>query len=447
MKHKIKKTHIATADVIDLRDSNERYARTLNKPSNTFNLTEQLPNDVLLHIFSFLDFKDLTRLAYVCTSWRNLINTSPGLWREMYLKLTCRLHSAQNVRTYWYASRFGSYLRELIIHCLHHKNNFCKNMAVCVRKMLLNLHATSLTSLNIFGVKLFGVSSPIMMSLASILTRFLTRNPCLQHFKMPLALWRVTAGKKVLNTVLTVCKGTLESLMIHGFFLPPKFGQKPADFDQLTNGILSLKNLTKLGIDYFILNDVFINALSKSNTKLKRLKMFDMDVRCTVPKVTHNSWRNLTVASPEMQVAFFGYSVPDVMIAKLDSILPIYDIRVGVVGFGPRNRTSMSAVLKHITENFSGTLVKLQLDIDTTDRIDTAFLRLVRQSKHLIRVTVSARFTNSKIKKTVLNVVRERRRRLHLETLPENTSKRARKTSVNGQGSSTPDAAAPRDGI
>lgn len=305
MKNKIKKTHFTTADLIDLRETNQRYARQLNHPSTVWNLTEQLPREILLHIFSFLDLTDLTRLAYVCTAWRNLINATPGLWRTMYIKLSCRQYSLNNVKDYWYANRFGGHLRELFITCVHHKNHeTCNNMGVCIRKLLLHLRPTGLTTLSIYSGRLYGVSGPITTSIVTILKRMLSRAPKLQHFKMPLALWRVPAGKNVLNTLLSVSRCTLQSLMIHGFFLPPNFGQKPAEFDQLTSGILSLNHLTKLGIDYFILNDAFIDALARSTTKLQKLKMFDMDVQSTLPNVTHKSWQNLVSKSCFLKYRF-----------------------------------------------------------------------------------------------------------------------------------------------
>ncbi|XP_059153254.1 uncharacterized protein LOC131939020 [Physella acuta] len=264
------------------------------------------------------------------------------------------------------------------------------------------------------------------------LTRILSRSQHLKHFGMPFAFWRISDGIKVLDTVLSVSKGSLQSLFVEGFFQSDAIHPQSDEFDRVNNGILSLNRLTELGIDYVFLSDAFVNAMARSYARLKKLKLFDNHYLMYRVEIQQSSWVKLTQACPEIKVALYTNSDSDWIITMLDPVLPIYDLRMNMSVLRYFRRGSVARLLEHIKTNFSHSLVELHMVAGKKEKIDGVFLRLVRQCTHLVHVNVSARFTNPKIKKTVLDIIQKRRRQLHLEKFPETSHKRMRKNTTDG---------------
>ena len=45
---------------------------------------QKLPNEVLFHIFCFLDRKELEKCSFMCKSWYNSVNDE-NLWKRLFL--------------------------------------------------------------------------------------------------------------------------------------------------------------------------------------------------------------------------------------------------------------------------------------------------------------------------------------------------------------------------
>lgn len=259
-----------------------------------FNFVEQVPKELLLYIFSFLDKNTLLRLLTVCKSWRNLILNSPKLWRNKHLKLACSRQSLHSKRSYSYAKRFGAHVRRLSISCEHPQGHACKFMAICLRKVLRSLRHPSLTSLKITDLRLGSAGGVTVASLCQVMMRVLSDMDNLQCFLMTSSLWPLQEGVRVIDTIVSVFRGTLRSLVIDGFFQDGALPQPSTQYDQITNGILSLTRLTKLGVDYLLLTDSFVTALSSSHARqLKILKLTLEDLNPRTPKILKTSWANL----------------------------------------------------------------------------------------------------------------------------------------------------------
>ncbi|XP_059153248.1 uncharacterized protein LOC131939015 [Physella acuta] len=432
----LNKMFITTKDLAENGQAKQKFNLKLPNYSMSSYLPDQIPQHVLLQIFTYLDRTDLIRLAGVCKYLRDLIFTSPQIWRTIRLKLSCSQYPLRNKSALWYAKLFGIHFKDLLIDCeIVRQHNFCKNMAVCLRNLLLSLGQTRLTSLVIKYGQIVHASVPVVSSLVEILTRFLTRCRDLKIYGMPCALWTVQDGSKVLDTLWSTSRGSLKSLRLEGYFVPPKDGRRPAEFDRVTTGILSLTHLTTLGIDYCVLNDAFINSLSRANIKIKLLILFDVEVEGDWTQISKNAWVNLTQACPEMKVSFITNGSPDRMIAKLEPALNFYSIRIYVDVSANRTAPKVGEVLRHITTNFSRSLVKFEMVVDIDDRITTSVLHLVRHCQHLVHVKISAMFPNPKIKETILKLIQNRRRQIYLRKYPNTANKRARTNKVKGPGS------------
>ncbi|XP_059153245.1 uncharacterized protein LOC131939013 [Physella acuta] len=432
-----KKIYITTKYLPENGQAKQKFNLKLPNNSMSSYLPDQIPQHILLQIFTYLDSTDLLRLAGVCKYLRDLIFTSPQIWRTIRLKLSCSQYPLCNKSALWYAKLFGIHFRKLRIDCDHVcEHIFCKTMAVCLRNFLLSLRQTTLTSLVVKFGQITHASVAVVFRLVEILTRILTRCRDLQHFGMPWALWTVQDGSKVLDTLWSTSRGSLKSLRLEGYFVPPKDGRRPAEFDRVTTGILSLTHLTKLCIDYCVLNDAFVNSLSRANTKIKMLMLFDVDFNGALTIISKNAWLNLTQACSEMKVSFITNGSPERIIAKLEPVLNVHTIRIYVDVSANRNAPKIGEVLRHITTNFSRSLVKFEMTVDVDDRITTSLVHLVRHCQHLVHVKIKAKFPNPKIKETILKLIQNRRRQIYLRKYPNTANKRARTSKANGPGSS-----------
>ncbi|KAK9898514.1 hypothetical protein P389DRAFT_208646 [Cystobasidium minutum MCA 4210] len=91
----------------------------------------QLPEEIFLHIASYLSQRDLVRAAQVNQTWRNVLHSRPQLWTTMYLNLTAKdfrkapsaKASPTNCRIKFYEERLpedgGRHLLHLSIHVRH----------------------------------------------------------------------------------------------------------------------------------------------------------------------------------------------------------------------------------------------------------------------------------------------------------------------------------------
>ncbi|XP_059175902.1 uncharacterized protein LOC131955700 [Physella acuta] len=444
--NRVRKTTVTSTVLLALDQTKEKYVM-LNKPSNVPYLTSLIPQEILIKIFSYFDLKDLVKLAGVCKSWRDLIHGTPQFWWNAHLKLSCKKQSKLRQNSYLFAKLYGSRCRNLVISCEHrfHYLGCCRTMIVYLRKLLLLLHPPNLTSLKISDARIGCERESVMSSILQILTRMLSRFDRLECFAMPFAKWQVLEGTKVFDAVISASKETLQILMIEGFFhiLRELIVGIPVDFDAVTNNILSLKNLKKLGIDYFVLTDDFVNALSTSCIKLKTLRICVPFCGVDTKIITQSCWVNLVKDFPTMTVelSFAGlFEDPTVSIpAVLDPVLPINKIRLDLRdGYNRHTEPNIGAVLLHISTHFSRCLVKFEMDIDNFDNpIDGALEILVRNCQRLLHLKASAHFASPHTRQRVLDLIQARRQRLieckHLEI----SNKRRKLNPPDGPGSST----------
>ncbi|XP_059175901.1 uncharacterized protein LOC131955699 [Physella acuta] len=245
----------------------------------------------------------------------------------------------------------------------------------------------------------------------------LSRFDRLECFAMPSAEFTYPEGIKVLKTVTSASKESLQSLLIEGFFHTPDeiiMGEH-VSFDGVTKYILSLNNLKKLGIDFFILTDDFVNALSTSSAKLEKLKINASFISFSTKNISQISWLNLTKACPKMKVEISVDSTvetPTISIPiLLEPVLPINKIRLEINDLYYRHaQPKIGAVLQHISNHFSGSLVKFEMDIDNRDDpIDGVLQIFVQSCPRLLHLTVSAHFASPHTQQHILDLIQARR--------------------------------------
>ncbi|XP_059155391.1 uncharacterized protein LOC131940674 [Physella acuta] len=413
----------------------------LNGQSDGSSFLGKLPSVVLVNIFRFVDNKnELLRLASVCRSWRDLIYTTPTLWRNMHLEFCCNCKCLNRKTAFSNVKRFGCHLYELSISiCEHHKYHvFCNFLVIDLRKLLLSLHHSTLKSVKIDDIIVLETSCRTMSGISRDLTSMVSRLDRLQCFKMTKSQWPIEEGNNLINTVLTTSRGTLQSLDIDRFFHTRLLAEKPVKLDQLTTGILSLTRLTKLGIDYILLTDDFVTSLSRSHAgQLQKLKlMASAAMNQLIPKISSNCWEKLTEACPAMKVAFYVdgwvFNFLNLNLGILDPVLPIYKIRI----LNLARCFTMATVLTYITTHFSKSLVQLDGNLNSfIETIDADFLNLVRECLQLIYINVSGYFRSQTTVQTAMRLIRERNRRHNMKTSQGPPNKRAKTGPVNGQHS------------
>ncbi|XP_059153243.1 uncharacterized protein LOC131939011 [Physella acuta] len=433
-----------TSSVLPALKKRKTYHQKLNKPSKVNYMRDLIPEHICIHIFRFLSIEDLIRVAGVCKGFRELIHSTPRVWRDMHLRLSCKVQKLdlEPEVVCKYAIQFAAHCQKLTINYYH-----CLKMADSIRNLLVNLRPISLTSLVIIGARRSISEVPEVSCIIEALTRMLSGRKRLQKFGMTFAFWEVSDGIQVLEPVLSMSKGTLESLRIEGFFDWSGFNQKPVEFNRLTTSILLLNNLTELGLDYGFLTDAFVNALARSNPRLKNLRLFD-EVSHDSTSILKDTWVNLTESCPEMKVAFRIHCLtrrsPVSILGMLDPVLKVRDLRILYKEDGAfYDWSDVSDALYDIRSWYRESLVTLVLDVENTDKIDKSFLQLVRQCEHLVYVNVSANFHKPGTEKTVMKLIQQRRRKLNMKKTPQTSSRCLRKHPAEGPSSNTADTKEP----
>ena len=237
-----------------------------------------LPPDMLLRVFSFLEKNEQLHMSAVCKPWRQLIFSSACLWRKRQLTLRCSRHSRHSRHAFFYARRLGRYLHKLSVACEHPSNHACRSIAVCFRKLMTGLKApSSLRSFKVTDLKLRHTRASVLLDISTSLERFIYSLHHLRCFQMSNSHWPAQEGLKVISSVLTSCQDSLHTLRIDGFFVPRFVPTRATDV--LTSGLGHLTRLSKLSIDYFYLNDQSVLALASTRRgQLRSLKLVACDV-------------------------------------------------------------------------------------------------------------------------------------------------------------------------
>ncbi|GFO19960.1 F-box only protein 39 [Plakobranchus ocellatus] len=393
------------------RRSDEKVCDGLCLPS--------LPSETLLHIFSFMDKNEQLRMSAVCKTWRQLIFSSPQLWRRRQLTLRCSRHSKHSRNAYFYARHLGRYLHKLSVACEHPNNHSCRSMAICFRKLLMGLKTpfpSALRSFKVTDLRLRFARASVLLDISTALERFIYSLNHLQCFHMSNAHWPAQEGLKVMKSVLTSCPDSLHTLRIDGFFLPRFVPPKAADV--LTTGLSSLTCLSKLSIDYFYLCEQSVVALASSRRgQLRVLKLVACDVNPHSRFVPRAAWLALSRACPSMRVkvAVQGFTVSPAQSLPLllSPAFRLHNLRLDIGNqftFLDMPRLNMAAVLAHVTRHFRRRLTRFEMDIDNhNDTLDAALVRMVRKCRNLVSVKVTAYFSQPETDAVVRDLVRARR--------------------------------------
>ncbi|XP_059173838.1 F-box only protein 39-like [Physella acuta] len=448
---KFKSTTTVSVSIPETDETGEIPQNDVDNESDILHPWDQLPLVVMLNVFDYLESSDLLRLATVCKTWRDMIQNTAHFWRQMHLKLNCNSESSHSEISCSYAEMFGSYLRKLSISCHHeHNTDICKCMDKDLLQLLLNLNQPNLTSLKITDLELQGVRK-CHKTICGTLTQMLSSFSSLQCLELSNVKFQYNEAFEILDTVISASGENLQSLVIDGLFRVCLLDYTSNEVDRLTNKILSLSCLTKLGIDYLHLTNAFVIALSRSHAgQLKKLKIvarsfmhYDTDDHfdCMVSTL---AWCALKVACPSMKVAFVmdGTTLSrfDSITEIMDPVLPIYKIRLMLGSY----ENDIATALNDIAASFRRSLLKFEMELSSTnDEIDEAFLDLVLDCKKLTLVTVSVNFSYPGTEMIAHQVTQQRKRYQDLMASLEKAQQHAQANTVNGPGSGTADATAP----
>ncbi|XP_059173870.1 F-box only protein 39-like [Physella acuta] len=407
---------------------------------------ELLPKQILIKIFDYLQQNDFIRVATVCQSWRYVVNHTPKFWRKIHLRLSCKHKPMYRRKACWLAKTMGRYFQEVYVSCNHkHDGINCKNVRYEFCELLSCLpNKLNLTKLKITDLLLESPLCFVIRIIRVLITRLLSKQDRLECFQMSSANWPVHEGNNVLYVLFSVARGTLQSLLIDGFYEEISFDYGPEVFDNLFSGILSLSRLTKLGIDYVFLSDFFLAELSRTFAgQLKVLKVTTSQVDRKTSILSRSSWVTLTKACPALKVAFTINGMCSLFktIRKLSPVVPVYKLRLSLRS-GPNSPDvgsfSIAALLGHVTMSYRHTLVKFELDFGRKSGfIDLAFLMLVKKCQHLVYVETPKQFSHPESERVVRNLIQQRRRKLNMRLPGYVVNKRVKINPVNQAGPSS----------
>ncbi|XP_059173896.1 F-box only protein 39-like [Physella acuta] len=428
-----------------------RFGRNYNGNFDGSAQWDRLPDGILVKIFSKLDQKDLMKAARVCQSWQEVINSTALFWRKIHLKLQRSKNKKYCQKAVHHIRKRGIYFRELSVTCCHgnETTGFAQTIDCFCRLVQTLPMQLNLTKLKISDLRLHGVWNNLGL-VRKTMIHLLSRQDELECFQMSSARWPIREGKSILRALFTVSKRTLRSLEIDGFFEPDAASQGPDVFDEVFAGIRSLSRLTKLGLDYGLMSDVFLLELPGSQaTQLRVLKISTKLVDGSTTIVSRKSWETLTTAIPALKVTFTIEGVYSLikMVRILNPAIPVKKIRL-MLQTGPNEpevgSVTTAALLGHITMNFRHSLNKFELDIGKKSGfIDLAFIGLVRKCTHLIDVKTPKQFSHPESERVVRALIEQRRRKREMRLTRNLANKRVKQNPVDQAGPSTANATIP----
>lgn len=268
---------------------------------------DQLPELILIQIFSHLDRGDRASVSQVCRSW-NLALSSPVLWRSVTVLIDRDLRGNFPLAGEL-AVKYGQHMRSLELawsrsYILPRETRAARNIQAeagadflaVVRAKNVQLKELILTNW-VFSYK-WGDRGKLLYALAN----FLGCQYNLETLSLLNANFGVSDVLRLLGTAARGCSEKLASLDLRGAF---RQWQTPHSNPRYLRLLGRLHALTVLKLDYPAISDHTLNALANGAPKvLKTLHISIRDSDSRQHTVTDSSWNNLARACPNLTVAY-----------------------------------------------------------------------------------------------------------------------------------------------
>ncbi|XP_059153063.1 F-box only protein 39-like [Physella acuta] len=359
----------------------------------------QLPNEILLQVFSYLSNSDKYHAALTCKSWLRPLSV-PSLWQSGDFVFDCK----SDEKAIRFVDITGKTLRHIKVECkkLENLQLVLEYHPSCSEKMylflasllnsenhqLLTFRLKNLSSLETYCG---GERSTPLSEVAKLLKRFLKVQRQLRVLDLSNSeksvrfcfkeILTVRQGMKLLIAAGKYCGTTLHTLAIARLVsLKSSFHNSMSYLPQFRNAISGFSKLSDLDLSYGYLEDDLLLSLANTTTSLKLITVRADEIPELESQITALAWEKLTAACPELKAIFHikhkfeSYSQDPTLI--LTPSMPLYQVKWKAGAAIAKE--NLEKFFQHVAQNFQNTIHHLHLQ--TGVRPDTERFELVFKS-------------------------------------------------------------------
>ncbi|XP_014665422.1 PREDICTED: F-box only protein 39-like [Priapulus caudatus] len=353
---------------------------------------EQVPNIVLVQVFSRLSDSDRLSASLVCQKWRQIFRY-PSLWRTRCFDIS-RGHTGEDARAIAFARSLGPCLKQLYVILNHPTYIGCRRAQKTMTSLLSRLYGKAQLAEFVMPhleMDRFWKYDSVRDRLFRSLARFLRGQRRLRAFDMSGASVMPSEGYLLLAAVAKNSGATVRDLNIEEYFRP----RHPVFLSETFNELMGqFSNLHKLSISYNCMSDELLASLA--STCAGRLS--HVTVRCykTEPhhqKIYGQQWKNLCRVCPKLKVKYCLERIRAYSEIKLMLVpeIPLYHLQIWAGYESSQIDWRVCDTIDYITTNFCDTLEHVSLEYDeSTEFIDDRLLALVSRCRHLEHMDVNA---------------------------------------------------------
>ncbi|XP_064640985.1 F-box/LRR-repeat protein 8-like [Lineus longissimus] len=325
---------------------------------------DNLPDHILVNIFSFLSLTERVQAGYVCKSWQDCFN-SPYLWKRFVF----RFFKSEDQRLLKCLKKHGPWLRHLNIlldqEVKINRDNLCETLS-----WIANMKERRIQSLRIY----FCGENPLFyagVEIANLLHKIFKPDEDVETLidlkEVDLGGLGIAFDDNLFN-LLAGNNQNLQRLNIQNKSLICKV--TPAC---VINIIKKCKKLKDLRLFYTSMSDEVLEALCAPDRRpLEYLSLLCTRTEKFGKVLSKEAWMKLTKASPNLKVGLqFDHTIP---VHKIWEItipqIPLYALRFETF-------TELIEEVEYVTATFHKTLQKISLHTPPGDKLERALLNLV----------------------------------------------------------------------
>ncbi|XP_059153085.1 F-box only protein 39-like [Physella acuta] len=361
----------------------------------------QLPNEILLHVFSYLSNSDKYHAALTCKSWLRPLSV-PTLWQSGDFVFDDK----SDEKAIRFVEIAGKTLRHIKAECkklenlqlvLEYRPSSSEKMYLFLASLLNSENHQLLTfrlkNMNSLETYCGGAERMPLSEVTKLLKRFLKAQRQLRvldlsnseksvRFCFEDDSITVRQGMKLLIAAGKHCATTLHTLAIARLVsLKSSFHNSMSYLPQFRNAISGFSKLSELDLSYgYLEDDLLLSLAANTNTSLKVITVRADEIPKLESRITPLAWEKLTAACPELKAIFHikhkyeSYSQDPTLI--LTPSMPLYQVKwkagdaIAI--------ENLEKFFQHVAQNFQNTLHHLH--VKSGVRPDTERFELVFKS-------------------------------------------------------------------